>query len=659
MPSRQHPTRQVHLDFHTSPDIPGIGSEFDKLQFQAALKAGNLESITVFAKCHHGYCYYPTKVGTVHPGMDPAFDFTGAMIDAAHEIGVRAPVYIPMGWSHMDAQEHPEWVAKKQDGSEQTTKNFKAITGPDDPMGYLSWQTLCLNEGPYLHHIYQLTEELCRRYSQLDGLFYDICFIGKTCFCDTCKAGMAKLGMDPESEEDAQEYYRQNRIAFMKKCAEILHKYHPDATIFFNGGASINRPEYHPYATHYEMEDLPTAWDGYDKFPIRAKCFQRYGKPYVGMTGKFHLDWGEFGGFKTPGALKYEIATMAMYGAGASVGDDMHPDGQMEMQTYETIGEAFRYLEAIAPYSYDAEPVANLGLLIGPDHATNEGVSRMLLENQMDYGIVHGNNFDQFDTVIIPENVTLAEDGVAALQKYLAEGGKLLLMGNALVRDGAFQIDTGLAYLGEPEFDCDYIVSLEKQPELPNAPLLCYTGGHRTECADAEELAQLLPPYFSRTFRHFCGHKNTPQDKAAQRYPAIAQKGNVLYMAHNLPAQYYAKGALYHKYYFLNALNRLHDHCVQVQGLGSQGRCAVLHQQQHRRYCAHMTYASPVKRGAAEIIEDILPVYNIAFTMSTEKAIKKVTVALTGQELPFHQEDGTLSFTLPELNCHTVVTVEY
>ena len=100
------PLRQTHLDFHTSPDIENIGGNFSKENFQAALKEGNLDSITVFAKCHHSMCYYPTKVGIMHPHLD--FDLTGAMVDAAHEIGVRAPIYITAGWSHKDAQEHPE-----------------------------------------------------------------------------------------------------------------------------------------------------------------------------------------------------------------------------------------------------------------------------------------------------------------------------------------------------------------------------------------------------------------------------------------------------------------------------------------------------------------------------------------------------------------------
>jgi len=46
---RKLPVRQVHLDFHTSPFIPDVGKQFDKAQFQAALKEGNLNPIAVLA----------------------------------------------------------------------------------------------------------------------------------------------------------------------------------------------------------------------------------------------------------------------------------------------------------------------------------------------------------------------------------------------------------------------------------------------------------------------------------------------------------------------------------------------------------------------------------------------------------------------------------
>ena len=39
------------------------------------------------------------------------------------------------------------------------------------------------------------------------------------------------------------------------------------------------------------------------------------GMEYLGMTGKFHSTWGEFGGFKHPNALRAEVSLAAANGA--------------------------------------------------------------------------------------------------------------------------------------------------------------------------------------------------------------------------------------------------------------------------------------------------------------------------------------------------------
>ena len=183
--------RQTHLDFHTSPDIEGIGSRFSKENFQAALKAGNLDSITVFAKCHHSMCYYPTKVGIMHPHLD--FDLTGAMVSAAHEIGVRAPIYITVGWSHEDAAAHPEWRHKIKGGEDLTMGGDFNIEDFDATKPDCHWQTLCFCDGGgYAELVYAHTREVCERYPDVDGIFYDICSMGDACYCDSCKKGMAE-----------------------------------------------------------------------------------------------------------------------------------------------------------------------------------------------------------------------------------------------------------------------------------------------------------------------------------------------------------------------------------------------------------------------------------------------------------------------------------
>lgn len=652
------PKRQVHLDFHTSPDIPGIGSKFSPENFKKALKTGNVESITVFAKCHHGYCYYPTKVGEMHPHLD--FDLTGAMVDAAHEAGVRAPVYITAGWSHKDAMEHPEWRAKNKQG-EDWLINYDESRGMGDAKPFCSWHLLCLNDGSYCRHIYSLTEEVCRHFKQLDGLFYDICVIGDVCYCDECRAGMVKMGLDPENEEDAKRYFIIKRSDFMRKCGEILHKYHKDATIFFNsGGADAGRPQYHEYQTHFEMEDLPTAWGGYDKMPLRAKFFEKSGKPFLGMTGKFHLDWGEFGGFKTKEALKYETAAMALYGAGCSIGDQLHPDGEMELSTYENIGYAYDYLERIEPFCYGGESTADLGLYLSDNRDSNEGVCSILLENQIDFDIVKDGDFDRFKTVIFPDCAALREEDTAAFDRFLKGGGSVLFSGESLLKDGKFLIDCGVDYLGPAQYDCDYIRPLDElQFEDVRSPFLCYIPSVRAKARlGTKVLSEVLEPYFSRTYGRFCGHKNTPYNKSAERTLGMAQHGNVIYISHKIGEIYKKYGAVLHKRYFMSALSRIYTPRLRTD-LYSEGRCRLISQPDKNRYCLNMLYCSPSRRGCAEIVEDIVPLYSIPVEIDLSERVKSVKSGLTGEKLDFKQNEKTLYFTLPKLSCHEAVVIEY
>jgi len=73
--------RQVHLDFHTSPYLTDVGRDFNAAHFAKTVKEANINSITVFAKCHHGMSYYPTKTGVQHPPLEGR-DLLGEMLEA-------------------------------------------------------------------------------------------------------------------------------------------------------------------------------------------------------------------------------------------------------------------------------------------------------------------------------------------------------------------------------------------------------------------------------------------------------------------------------------------------------------------------------------------------------------------------------------------------
>ena len=654
---RKLPVRQVHLDFHTSPFIPGVGKKFDKAQFQAAIKEGNLNSITVFAKCHHGMCYYPTKVGTMHPTMEPDFDLTGAMVEAAHEIGVAAPIYITAGWSVHDATAHPEWLMCNADGSKMIT-NIDPDALPDDPRPNCSWENLCLS-GAYAEHIYALTKEIVDRYPVVDGLFFDIVYLKDACYCPNCLKGMKEEGLDPNVLADAQEYYRRSHLRFMAECTRILHEKHPEATIFFNsGGAEIYRPEYHAGQTHYEMEDLPTAWGGYDKFPPRASFMSRYGKDYLGMTGKFHTEWGEFGGYKNPDALRYEVLLMAMYNAKCSIGDQMLPSGMLDMETYRCIGHAYRALEAVEPWCYPAQSTAQLGVYLCGEASSDEGLHRMLLESHIDFEVVHpGDDLGRFAALVLPDCVKLCETEAARIRLFVEKGGAVLFTGTSALKDGAFQLDAGMRYVGAAQYRQDYFCAGE-QLKLPygNAPFFCYESALRTEITDGTALAQVYEPWFDRTYAQYSSHRNTPYSGEAAAHPAVVRKGNVIYMAHPLFKLYAEYGAQLFREAFTKALSLIFVPKYTV-GLPSAGRTRLTFQPEHSRYVFHAAYSSPVQRGKITVLEDMPLLTNIGVAIDMPESVQAVSLIPSGEKIAFAQENGKLRFTIPAVQCHQAVEI--
>lgn len=650
------PLRQVHLDFQTSPYLPDIGKDFDEDDFVEKMKSNHINSITVFGKCHHGLCYYPTSVGTQHPNLKD--DFTGKMINAAHKAGIRAPIYITAGWSDLDATEHPEWISRDENG-EYTTISYDVNASPNQPKPYLSWRYMCLNDGSYCQHIYDITEEICKRYEKLDGLFFDICFLSGACYCDECIAGMKAEGFDPSNPDDAYSYYRIKHIAFIKKCGDILKKYHPDATIFFNsGGADPYRPEFHPYETHFELEDLPTVWGGYDKLPIRAKYFASTDKPTIGMTGKFHLDWGEFGGFKTKEALRYEAVAMVMNGVGCSIGDQLLPGGSLDDQTYENIGYAYSYIEKIEPYIH-GNSTAAIGMLFSSDRDENEGLCCILSEKQIDFDLITNGDFENYKTVIITEYCNLSKDDTVKICEYIKKGGSVIAIGSVLKTYPEIADALNVRYIGKSEFDCDYIkVTGKTEFDIPKTQLLMYLTGEIIESDSAETLAEIYNPYFSRTYGHFSGHKNTPFDLSSTKRPAILKCKNSIVFAHNIPKMYQEYGCVAHKRIFLDSLLRVFEPVYSVS-LGSQGRSVLIKQSKDNRYALNVTYVSPVRRGCAEIIEDIPTICNVSISVKSPETIKSVYLPLKNQSVPFTQKDGICEFVIPSLNLHETVLLNF
>jgi hypothetical protein len=660
--SAQEGTRQIHLDFHTSELIPDIGKNFSKKQFQEALKTGHVNAINIFAKGHHSWSYYPTKVGKMHPNLD--FDLMGQQIEACREIGVKVNLYFTVGWSATDALEHPEWAVVDKNGT-NPYREMKKNLNPYETFG--GWEYLA-PEGPYADLIIAQTEELLKNYD-FDGMWYDIHQPEHLNYNEWSRKDFAARGIDVNNEDAVRARQNEKYNEFFQRARDIIAKYKPGATVYFNGTTRTYNSEnielfkykFFEYNTKHDLEDLPTAWGGYDIFPWRSKYFANTGKEIVAMSGKFHKAWGEFGGFKNPDAILYEAASMIAFGANVNFGDQLHPSGEMDMSTYNNIGKAYEYVEKIEEYGIGGSSKSETGLYIGEDLPAIEGTVQMLLERQVNFNVV--NTLDDWSDikVLVITSGGVLEGDISKVQQFVKNGGKVLAMGKGIFVNGKPIIDIGAEYIGKANYDIDYTVVNESvSNNMVESPFLNYKAALRVKPnADTEILARIREPYFSRTIEHYSSHANTPYKLEDAEQPAVIRNGNIIYMAHDLDKQYKKEGAGLQRDLFYNALDLLRTKPMLTAEMQSMGRINLLHQTDKNRYVVHLLYASPIQRGNVRVIEDLVPIFNTSVTIELPENIKSATLIPSGDKLKMTKSEGKIQVTVPEFKCHAAIVFEY
>ena len=189
------PFREIHLDFHTSEKIEGIGAGFEPEEFAAVLEQARVNSITCFARCHHGWLYYDSKrfPERIHPHLERR-DLLRDQIEVCHRKGIRVPVYITVQWDHFTAEHHPEWLTVSENGGP---------IGRNDLFEAGFYRFLCVNS-PYIGLLKSLTREVLETIP-VDGLFFDI-VQPQPCACRYCREGMEQSGLDPSDANSRMKY---------------------------------------------------------------------------------------------------------------------------------------------------------------------------------------------------------------------------------------------------------------------------------------------------------------------------------------------------------------------------------------------------------------------------------------------------------------------
>jgi hypothetical protein len=661
------PFRQVHLDFHTSPHIPDIGVDFDPEEFVATLKAAHVNSITVFAKCHHGYSYYPTEVGVTHPNLKR--DLMGEMLVALKRAGIRAPVYTTVTWDELAWATHPEWRQISPDGR---------IAGPSTTPLKPGWKNLCMNSG-YGDYVIEQIEEILNRYRP-EALFIDIVrYIGGPCVCSTCLPQIVGGGYDPEDHEHLLRFALAAERRFMGRCTRAIRAIAPDTGIFYNSRLKVeanpaigNRVELDNF-THIEIESLPGGFWGYDHFPLFVRHFATYGRELLAMTGRFHTTWGDFGGLRNRAALEFECFLALAHGARISVGDQLHPRGKLDPAVYKRIGEVFAAVEEREPYSAGSVALDEIGVLSskggissrpsdGNDFgASDTGALHALEQLHHQFAVLDRScDLSPYAVVVLPDNVIVDAGLAEKLRKYVAGGGRLLVSDRSGLDAGAgnFLIADllGVHYAGAAPFAPDYMALGEEiSAGIEEFAHVCQLQGSRVSAdAGTQVLAHAREPYFNRTWEHFCSHQYTPQSERAAD-PLVTQKGGVIYIARPLFREYAESARRVHRQLIGNCLSRLLPRPrVGANNLPTTATVTVRRLQSD--LIVHILHYVHQRRGnGLDIVEDVLPLHDVTISIRAEQPPTEVRFVPEGAAADWEWDEGYVRISIPRVDGYRIV----
>jgi hypothetical protein len=671
-PAMPLPLRQVHLDFHTSPDVPDVGADFDPDRFAGTLADAGVDSITCFARCHHGLLYYPSRkhADRIHPHLVRP-KLLNEQIEACHARGIRVPVYTTVQWDHLSAMRNPEWLCTDAKGA--------PYGGSTLTPGF--YQNLDVFHPGYRGFLQEHLRDLFACLPDVDGVFLDITKARASCAPHWIEA-MTQAGLDPQDETVRATFARQVMDDWMLETADFIRELGgADCGIFFNNGhvGPAARPAADAYS-HWELESLPSGGWGYLHFPLAMHYARTLAnKPCLGMTGKFHTSWGDFHSYKGEVALEFECLRTVALGAAVSVGDQLPPRGELDKATYDLLKPTFTKVKAVEPWFRNATPVTEIAILtpealarpsVGSDvHSEHErsqtnamGALMLLDELGHQYDIVDGaDGFDGYRVLILPDVGVLTPELAAKIDAFADAGGKLLVTAEAGVdaSGASFALQSiSVDRVGPAKVMPQFLVPSDTLGgDLPRTPHAMYLRGvDVTPKADAEVLLEAELPYFERTWQHFFGHQHAPSD--GRRVPAVVANDRCVYLTHPHFAQYRKNAPAWCKSIVRDVLIRLLAGRQLVRHDGpSTLLTSLMRQEAEGRHVLHVLHYVPQRRGEDfDTVPDRYSVRDVTMRLDATRVDATAAKLVPGDAaVDMTREDGELVLRLPVVEGHVAI----
>ena len=555
------------FDFHT-PSHVRVGERCDSDGVAGSLVKAGIEGVIFIAKCHYGFSYYPTRVGTPHPRL--ATDLFGRLLTSSRARGLKVASYVSFGIDGAAGEAHPDWRRVYANGT-------------SDPNGW--FVNLCPFT-PYLEKsvLPQITE--LHQLYRPDGYWFDTMSALSPCYCAICQAEFRQhsgcdLPTDDEDplQEQAGKWRKQRGFALVERVGQYIHQLDPKAEVGFNQLGSLSYPE--PLPSNVTVLTLDPETMGPQSIPFSLNAAYGSNAPQSCeiMPTIFQGGWGDW---SPAPALRLVTTALACWIRGTILipGDRLHPEGRLSeisQTAMKLIADTRARWTATAPsdkarLAADIVVLHSPSLTHGPDcrlFAVGDprsrlipinGMHRLLLdagcnatvagEWQLDHALT------QARLVVVPEIPTLTIETEERLKLFAKNGGSILFVGRIpSVEDRQFS-QTGIQIGDSVWQDQAYLPDFEN----PALEVLVRGAIHETTLLQASAELFLVPAYDAKPGSRY-GWGVGPSSGQLSKNPALTRhslgSGSIWFLNAPLASDYAKTGNWPQAKWMANLLHRI------------------------------------------------------------------------------------------------------
>ncbi len=670
---------RILIDNHVTEHDPSFMSKFDPANYVAAIKKGGFQASMVYACCHNGNCYYPTKIGHMHKNLKGR-DIFGETVSLLRKEGIAPLAYYTVVYQREVAINHPDWRVTYIDG----TQHYRR-----------SWYN-CPNHPEYVEFVKNQLQEVAAY--DLEGIFIDMTFWPGVCACHTCRQKYRdEWGMElPESinwNDPQWLRFQRTRERWLGEFAQeltgaikqikpemlVTHQFSPVLLGWYYGQRYIAQ------ACDYTSGDF---YGGIHQQRLGTKVMAAFSKimPYEFMTSRC-VNLYDHTSTKSEIELLGSSATTLANGGAYFFIDAINPEGTLNSKSFALLGGVSAQLQpftqklaehkptlladtalyfSMASHVNHAHNGINLRQLADPannmDPSTDLpsvkeliGTAAVLNKAHIPYKVITSDTHDLSDikTIIMNDIQYLSEVELKRIRDFVAGGGTLIATGMSSFFDlegssgNDFNLKEvfGVSYSGKQSSRVNYLV-------LKNGDhIACNTPASLVHSVAAKSLGYVAEPFFDPDdFDHFASYHSNPPGHVSD-YAGLTinkyVKGNCIYLYSSMLAiqqesqQSFAKALL--KDYAPSGLiiDSNAPPCVEITILKSTTSKALL--------LCFVNYQQDVPN---------VPIYNLRTVFRAPKGFEPHSFFQVGtsQEISCVRQDGDYVINLPKLE--TVEMIE-